>query len=1388
MEDDEFGDLYTDVLVTLSSSSAFQQQAPPTTASPANLQIGINLKSDDDDIVVGPSDSKLTSSDKSNNHSADAEPPNQKSHLEIDVSHQNSKTDRKLEDQIAGEKEELGGVSENLALDSAEEAIGSRVLEREDRDLDVGDEEDGFKSNIGGSNEVGGDREGEFRSKDENFGIEGEDNDEMMDLSSKPSIPGLDTGPPVFGAPDKNKGIGESANSVRRDDGSGEGDDWDSDSEDDLQIVLNDDHHGPMAMNRNGMVGSDDEDEDGDPLVIIADNDGAHQPIEEQEWGEDVGQAADGEKKEMADAGKSNGGVAVASKIGYNSFGYHPFHSQFKYVRPGAAPLPGAQQVGPGGAPSQVRPMMNMASIAVRGRGDWRPTSIKGVPPMQKGFHPGYWGANMSNRGYGGGLEFTLPSHKTIFEVDVDSFEEKPWKYPGIDLSDFFNFNLNEESWKEYCKQLEQLRLESTMQSRIRVYESGRAEQDYDPELPPELAAAVGHDRSAIIANAANADAGQSDLAKGTARVRPPLPTGRAIQVEAGYGERLPSVDTRPPRFRESDTIIEIVLQDSIDDDSSTGNEAPEQPDHDASKEDQVANVILEDSARVGNESFEEYPEAYHATKSDGIMKRSPLVSSIQDGMPEEEKGSPSPPEFPIEYHTGSRVHTPACSADNVGISFEERQNDERAHEGSPLLNCDGEQDGKFLDDQPEVSTQSIIRKRTINSSSPAPSKERSFEYKVTTSDDEPFPADMKPGKGKEDISSDSKNKLYSTKKQKLSSQVEPTAAKGTHDGSNSKAASSGNSKATLSSRDHEKWSDGVDEEVIQDGHSTYSGDLRQRRGEDEQALRRKDRDGGPEAQRSHVSAKGKEDPYAHRKWDPYAANHFHAKTEGLERRKDRDYSDGAWQRRDDDLHGRRVKAEDQRKHDRADEMVSRHRSKLRESEMFGNSEHLHSRKPLENGSWRGYDKDAGLRYWENVDDIHGKRRKDNEPVRDYIDKAEILHAHRETTSRQKREKDEILDQRKREKQPRRDSTSDHHSVRHRDEAWSQREKAERQRDRDEWHRPKQMCEENLSKRERDDGRGGIRIGKNIEEKSWIGHARVKEDYKDYIYKDTGRHNELLRMKDRIEDESNLQHRERGDVFTRGNQLRKDDNRSRQERSSSRNDRAVHASDSQRVHEKKHRDSRKVKESEGSHHSNSGPLKKHQEEKCGTSEMVVVKGSNEPGNAEHENSMQHRLAREQREDASSDDEQQVSKRGRSKLERWTSQKERNSDIKTKSSSLLKVKEADKNNPGFSAKVSEEYTRKIEAVDNNQSGPEGKDVEGQESKDADLKPTEDRHLDTVAKLKKRSERFKLPMPSEKDAVAIKKMESEPLPSSQSEAPASSEVKQERPARKRRWISS
>ncbi len=170
--------------------------------------------------------------------------------------------------------------------------------------------------------------------------------------------------------------------------------------------------------------------------------------------------------------------------------------------------------------------------------------------------------------------------------------------------------------------------------------------------------------------------------------------------------------------------------------------------------------------------------------------------------------------------------------------------------------------------------------------------------------------------------------------------------------------------------------------------------------------------------------------------------------------------------------------------------------------------------------------------------------------------------------------------------------------------------------------------------------------------------------------------------------------------------------------------------------------------------------------------------------------MPRHASRKHREDVSSEDEQVDSKRGRSKLERWTSHAERDFSINSRSSSSLKFKESDRNINGASLEASkplDESANMVEVVDNQHPLAEEKDAGDLESKDADTKPLEDRHLDTVEKLKKRSERFKLPLPSEKEVLVIKKIESEALPPAKIEIPVDLEIKQERPARKRRWIS-
>lgn len=46
---------------------------------------------------------------------------------------------------------------------------------------------------------------------------------------------------------------------------------------------------------------------------------------------------------------------------------------------------------------------------------------------------------------------------QAIIDVDPDLLDDKPWRRPGADLSDYFNYGFNEETWRAYCQKQKQL-------------------------------------------------------------------------------------------------------------------------------------------------------------------------------------------------------------------------------------------------------------------------------------------------------------------------------------------------------------------------------------------------------------------------------------------------------------------------------------------------------------------------------------------------------------------------------------------------------------------------------------------------------------------------------------------------------------------------------------------------------------------------------------------------------------------------------------------------------------------------------------------------------------------------------------------------------------------
>lgn len=184
-------------------------------------------------------------------------------------------------------------------------------------------------------------------------------------------------------------------------------------------------------------------------------------------------------------------------------------------------------------------------------------------------------------------LVVSPPLYRTILNIDIDALKKKPWMCLGADITDFFNFGFDEESWKQYWKSLQQ----ASMWVRKQV--SGCPK--------PNWASAVGDENEEAGQAAANNNTqGKtcSEFADGRARTSC-LPRGRAIQVEDAIGDRQPSMDIRRPRYRDSDVVIQIPLQDFTVDSSGSSKEEKEHTGcsiHDTSRN---GNLHVDDSRNI---------------------------------------------------------------------------------------------------------------------------------------------------------------------------------------------------------------------------------------------------------------------------------------------------------------------------------------------------------------------------------------------------------------------------------------------------------------------------------------------------------------------------------------------------------------------------------------------------------------------------------------------------------------------------------------------------------------------------------------------------------------------------------------------------------------------
>lgn len=273
-----------------------------------------------------------------------------------------------------------------------------------------------------------------------------------------------------------------------------------SDSEDDLQIVLNEEYTDDLPFQQI-TSGRDCGEGEGEDLVNIN------------------GADCSGKELKMAELGQSVDGLVWGNRERGNAMKGTRRNSLSSYS-----------------AGSVLRSWKSLP-----GRGHWDNATMTcsfGKVSYNSGFPMAF-----SN-----GYDFYMPRNKSIFDIDVESFECKPWRFNGVDITDYFNFGLDEEGWRIYCEHLVHFQ-----QNKLAMLKSSKLNKTTG--IISGEVAQYGHDNRTITPDYPHNER------KG---IR--MPIGRAIHVESGNGDRIPSIDVRRPRNQDSDVVIQITTGIAVED------------------------------------------------------------------------------------------------------------------------------------------------------------------------------------------------------------------------------------------------------------------------------------------------------------------------------------------------------------------------------------------------------------------------------------------------------------------------------------------------------------------------------------------------------------------------------------------------------------------------------------------------------------------------------------------------------------------------------------------------------------------------------------------------------------------------------------------------------
>mmetsp|Transcript_18129 Transcript_18129/g.29775 ORF Transcript_18129/g.29775 Transcript_18129/m.29775 type:complete len:795 (+) Transcript_18129:64-2448(+) len=159
----------------------------------------------------------------------------------------------------------------------------------------------------------------------------------------------------------------------------------------------------------------------------------------------------------------------------------------------------------------QHPPPAATSSSAASSAGQNAANTVSSIGTVGKLPVPAGRGGSMQNGAVGArnppstlGPGLTVGNSKAVSELYHEipaNIEDRPWLRPGADITDYFNYGFNEDTWNAYSQKQAEMRRQLTMQSRIKVFESGSSSQPVPvsqqqqtnamrmSDLPPELQA-----------------------------------------------------------------------------------------------------------------------------------------------------------------------------------------------------------------------------------------------------------------------------------------------------------------------------------------------------------------------------------------------------------------------------------------------------------------------------------------------------------------------------------------------------------------------------------------------------------------------------------------------------------------------------------------------------------------------------------------------------------------------------------------------------------------------------------------------------------------------------------------------------------------------------------